>query len=68
MAAGVAASRLQAPEGAPGRRARDRLQARQPASLQVDPAGVAGMREYMDRFWSDALAAFESAARTQEKR
>jgi len=26
------------------------------------------MREYMDRFWSDALAAFESAARTQEKR
>jgi DNA-binding transcriptional ArsR family regulator len=35
---------------------------------RVDPVGVAGMREYLDRFWSDALAAFESAARTQEEK
>jgi DNA-binding transcriptional ArsR family regulator len=34
---------------------------------RVDPAGVAGMREYLDGFWSDALAAFDKAARTQEK-
>ena len=33
---------------------------------RVDPQGVAGMREYLDRFWSDALAAFESAAKTEE--
>ena len=33
---------------------------------RVDPHGVAGMREYLDRFWSDALAAFESAAKTEE--
>jgi DNA-binding transcriptional ArsR family regulator len=35
---------------------------------RVDPAGVAGMREYLDRFWSDALAAFEDAARAQEEK
>lgn len=35
---------------------------------RVDPHGVAGMREYLDRFWSDALAAFESAAKTEEKK
>jgi DNA-binding transcriptional ArsR family regulator len=34
---------------------------------RVDPHGVAGMRAYLDRFWSDALAAFESAAMTEEK-
>jgi DNA-binding transcriptional ArsR family regulator len=35
---------------------------------RVDPNGVAGMRAYLDRFWSDALAAFGSAARTQEEK
>ena len=35
---------------------------------RVDPDGVAGMRAYLDRFWSDALAAFEDAARAEEKR
>lgn len=35
---------------------------------RVDPDGVAGMRAYLDRFWSDALAAFESAARAEENR
>ena len=34
---------------------------------RVDPHGVAGMREYLDRFWSDALAAFERAAKAEEK-
>ena len=35
---------------------------------RVDPDGVAGMRSYLDRFWTDALAAFEDAARSEEKR
>jgi DNA-binding transcriptional ArsR family regulator len=35
---------------------------------RVDPDGVAGMRAYLDRFWSDALAAFERAAQAEEKR
>ena len=35
---------------------------------RVDPHGVAGMREYLDRFWSDALAAFESAAKTEKEK
>jgi DNA-binding transcriptional ArsR family regulator len=34
---------------------------------RVDPDGVAGMRSYLDRFWTDALAAFEDAARAKEK-
>ncbi len=34
---------------------------------RVDPEGVAGMRAYLDRFWSDALAAFERAAREEER-
>ena len=33
-----------------------------------DPEGGAGMREYLDRFWSDALAAFEKAVRTEEEK
>jgi DNA-binding transcriptional ArsR family regulator len=33
---------------------------------RVNPDGVAGMREYLDRFWIDALAAFERA-KTEEK-
>jgi DNA-binding transcriptional ArsR family regulator len=35
---------------------------------RVDPQGVAGMRSYLDRFWTDALAAFEDAARAEEDR
>ena len=35
---------------------------------RVDPDGVAGMRSYLDRFWTDALAAFEDAARAKEDR
>jgi DNA-binding transcriptional ArsR family regulator len=35
---------------------------------RVDPDGVAGMRTYLDRFWTDALAAFEDAARREEDR
>jgi DNA-binding transcriptional ArsR family regulator len=35
---------------------------------RVDPRGVDGMRSYLDRFWTDALAAFEDAARAEEDR
>ncbi len=35
---------------------------------RVDPKAIAWMRAYLDRFWSDALAAFEDAARAEEKR
>jgi DNA-binding transcriptional ArsR family regulator len=35
---------------------------------RVNPRGAAGMRSYLDRFWTDALAAFEDAARAEEKR
>jgi DNA-binding transcriptional ArsR family regulator len=35
---------------------------------RVDPKALAGMRAYLDRFWSDALAAFEGAARAREDR
>ena len=35
---------------------------------RVNPQGVAGMREYLDRFWSDALGAFEKAARLEDKK
>jgi DNA-binding transcriptional ArsR family regulator len=34
----------------------------------VDPRALDGMRSYLDRFWSDALAAFENAARAKEER
>jgi DNA-binding transcriptional ArsR family regulator len=34
---------------------------------RVDPDGVAGMRAYLDRFWDDALAAFEQAAGKEER-
>jgi DNA-binding transcriptional ArsR family regulator len=33
---------------------------------RVDPDGVASMRAYLDRFWGDALAAFERAAKKEE--
>ena len=29
---------------------------------RVDPRGVGAMRAYFDRFWHEALAAFEDAA------
>ena len=35
---------------------------------RVNPQGVAGMREYLNRFWTGALSAFEAAARTEEKK
>jgi DNA-binding transcriptional ArsR family regulator len=33
---------------------------------QVDPAGLAVLRTYLDQFWARSLAAFESATREQE--
>ena len=35
---------------------------------RVNPRGVDGMRSYLDRFWTDALGAFEDAARAEEKK
>jgi len=35
---------------------------------RVNPKGIAGMRDYLDRFWTDALAAFETAARAEEEK
>ena len=35
---------------------------------RVEPGGVEGMRAYLDRFWSDALASFKDAADRKEKR
>ena len=37
-------------------------------TYRVDPEALAGMRAYLDRFWGDALAAFEEAARAKENR
>jgi DNA-binding transcriptional ArsR family regulator len=34
----------------------------------VDPKALGGMRSYLDHFWSDALAAFEDAARAKERK
>jgi DNA-binding transcriptional ArsR family regulator len=33
---------------------------------RVDPAGVAALRDYLDRMWGDALAAFAKAAEAAE--
>jgi len=33
----------------------------------VDPEGVAAVRAYFDRFWSEALAAFKAAAEQEEE-
>jgi DNA-binding transcriptional ArsR family regulator len=33
---------------------------------QVDPRGVAAMRDYLDRFWDRALAAFKLAAEQEQ--
>jgi DNA-binding transcriptional ArsR family regulator len=29
---------------------------------RLDPQGLAALRDYLDRFWTDALAAFKAAA------
>jgi DNA-binding transcriptional ArsR family regulator len=34
----------------------------------VDPGGVERLRAYLDRFWHDALSAYEQAARREEGR
>ena len=34
---------------------------------QLDPEGVDGLREYLDRFWNRALAAFKAAAEQPPK-
>ena len=33
---------------------------------QVDPRGVQAMRDYLDRFWDRALAAFKLAAEQED--
>jgi DNA-binding transcriptional ArsR family regulator len=33
---------------------------------RVDPNGLAGLREYLDGFWEEALASFKAAAETEE--
>src|ERR687884_97004 len=35
---------------------------------RVDPDGLAGLREYPDGFWEEALASFKAAAEEQERR
>ena len=32
----------------------------------IDPTGVAALRDYFDRFWTTALAAFKAAAEQEE--
>lgn len=34
---------------------------------QVDPAGIEALRAYLDRFWSQSLAAFRTAAEQPPK-
>ena len=34
---------------------------------RIDPAGLAGVRAYFDRFWTQALAAFKAAADRPEE-
>jgi DNA-binding transcriptional ArsR family regulator len=34
---------------------------------RVEPGGVEGMRTYLDRFWSDALASFKDVADRKER-
>jgi|SRR5579862_4130792 len=33
----------------------------------LDPAGVAALRSYLDRFWGDALAAYQAALAEHEQ-
>jgi DNA-binding transcriptional ArsR family regulator len=35
---------------------------------RVDPDGLAGLREYLEGFWEEALASFKAAAEEQERR
>jgi DNA-binding transcriptional ArsR family regulator len=35
---------------------------------QVDPDGVAALREYLDRFWSRSLASFKQAVEEPQRR
>jgi DNA-binding transcriptional ArsR family regulator len=35
---------------------------------RVDPEGLAGLREYLDGFWEEALASFKAAAEAEERR
>jgi DNA-binding transcriptional ArsR family regulator len=35
---------------------------------QINPAGLEALRQFFDRFWTDALAAFARAAEQQEER
>jgi DNA-binding transcriptional ArsR family regulator len=35
---------------------------------RVDPDGLAGLREYLEAFWEEALASFKAAAEAQEGR
>jgi DNA-binding transcriptional ArsR family regulator len=35
---------------------------------RVDPDGLAGLREYLDAFWVEALASFKQAAEAEERR
>jgi DNA-binding transcriptional ArsR family regulator len=34
---------------------------------RIDPDGVAGLRAYFDRFWTQALPAFKAAAERPEE-
>jgi DNA-binding transcriptional ArsR family regulator len=35
---------------------------------RVDPDGLAGLRDYLDGFWEEALASFKAAAEAEERR
>jgi DNA-binding transcriptional ArsR family regulator len=35
---------------------------------RVDPDGLADLREYLSRFWEEALASFKAAAEKEERR
>jgi DNA-binding transcriptional ArsR family regulator len=34
---------------------------------QLDPAGIAGLREYLDRFWNTALRSFKNTVEQREQ-
>ncbi len=35
---------------------------------RLDPSGLASLRAYLDRFWSEALAGFKAAAESEGRR
>jgi DNA-binding transcriptional ArsR family regulator len=35
---------------------------------RVDPDGLAGLRDYLDGFWEEALASFKATAEAEERR